>query len=162
MAKPSALVIYDIASTAFLLLLSLIVAFTSSIKFDSDERGSFDEVTPILVPHVRPRRALVFSLISIVAFTYATDAAVNIIRAVLWATWSPPGPIGLVSYLLGFLAFALFGISLSWKDVYGAGVWQRKRVKFFVIAAVAVQVAHVIVVSTTGHLKGRLTARRSF
>lgn len=157
MAKLSTLVIYDIASTGFLLLLSLTVAFARSINSDSDEHGGLDEVTPILVPHIRPRRALVFSLITIAAFTYAADAAVNIIRAILKATWSAPGPIGIVSYLLGFLAFALFGIFLSWKDTHGAGVWQRKRVRLFVVLAVVIQVAHVILAATTGYLKSRFT-----
>lgn len=147
----SALVTFDIVSTAVLLLLSLTVAFVSNTNDKVDDSG-LDEVTPILVAQIRPRRALVFSLISLVALTYAADATVNILRAILLGTWSPPGPVGLTSYLLGFLAFGLLAIFLSWKDVKGQGAWNAKRVRGLVVLAVVFEVAHVILTITGGHL----------
>lgn len=149
-----ALLTFDIASTAVLLLLALSVAFVRSAS-EPKHDPTLDEVTPILVARVQPRRALIFSLLSLAALTYAVDAAVNIARAVLVGKWEKPasGPVVLVPYLLGLAAFGLLAIILSWKDVSGTGAWARKRVRVFAALAVIVHVAHVILTFTTGHLR---------
>lgn len=145
------IVTFDIVSTAVLLLLSLTVAFVRSSPEAKDP--ALDEVTPILVAHVQPRRALIFSLLSLTAFTYFADGAVNVLRAVLVGTWTTPGPVGLVSYVLGLLSFGLLAIFLSWKDIQGVSAWGRKRVRIIAAVAVLINVAHVILVAATGHLK---------
>jgi len=149
--KLGTLVIFDIASTAALLLLSLTVAFVRSSPETKDH--ALDEVTPILVTHIQPRRPLIFSLLTLAALTYLADGAVNVLRAVLVGAWTKPGPIGLVSYVLGLLSFSLLAIFLSWKDIHGANAWGRKRVRVFAALAVLIHVAHVILVVVTGRLK---------
>lgn len=152
-------VTYDIVYTAVLLLLSLTVAFVRASSQDDAAKPDHDvdEVTPILIARIEPRRTLVFSLLSLVALTYFADGAVNVFRAVLVGTWTKPGPVGLVSYVLGLVAFGLLAIILSWKDVQGTGgayggAWGRKRVRAFVALAIVFHVAHIILVVTTGHL----------
>ncbi|KAF8308376.1 hypothetical protein DL93DRAFT_2171132 [Clavulina sp. PMI_390] len=157
------LVTYDIASTAVLLLIALTVAFVRPIT-SSDEAAkrdpALDEVTPILIARLEPRRALVFFLLSLIALTYFADGAVNVIRAILVGSWTRPGPVGLVSYILGLAAFGLLAIFLAWKDVEGGGgvvggAWGRKRVRVFIALATAFHIAHIVLAFTTGHLKRR-------
>jgi hypothetical protein len=149
--KLGTIVAFDIASTAVLLLLSLTVAFVRSPPEPKDP--ALDEVTPILVARVQPRRALIFSLLSLAALTYFADGAVDVLRAVLVGTWTRSGPVGLASYILGLLSFGLLAIFLSWKDLQDVNAWGRKRVRFFAALAVLIHVAHVILVAATGHLK---------
>lgn len=145
-------VVFDIASTAVLLLLSLTVAFVRPPPEPKDP-APLDEVTPILVARVQPRRALIFSLLSLTALTYFADGAVDVLRAVLVGTWTKSGPVGLVSYILGLLSFGSLAIFLSWKDLQDVSAWGRKRVRVFAALAVTIHVVHVILVAATGHLK---------
>lgn len=153
-------VTYDITSTAILLLLSLSVAFVRPSSRDDKHDSAVDEVTPILVPRIEPRRALVFSLLSLVALTYFADGAVNVIRAVIAGAWANTGLVGLVSYVLGLAAFGLLAIFLSLKDVQGAGVggrvggaWGKTRVRVFVALAIVFHIVHGILAITTGNFQ---------
>lgn len=156
-------VTYDITSTAILLLLSLSVAFVRPSSRNDKHDAGVDEVTPILVARIEPRRALVFSLLSLIALTYFADGAVNVIRAVIAGAWANKGVVGLVSYVLGLAAFGLLAIFLSWKDVQGAGVggrvggaWGKTRVRVLVALAVMFHVVHVILAVTTGNFQREL------
>ena len=146
------LFVFDVASASVLLLLSFSVAFVRSNSTAKDSVPT--EVTPILVPLLTPRRALVRTLVSLVAATYAADAAVTIVRAVLSGVWDQPDPIRLASYFIGLAAFSTLIILLTWKDYKGVDAWHRLRVRFFAVLAALFELAHVITVACSGSLKG--------
>ena len=146
------LFVLDVASALVLLLLSFSVAFVRSNPTTKDTGPT--EVTPILVPLLTPRRALIRTLVSLVAVTYAADAAVTIVRAVLSGVWDQPGPIRIASYLIGLAAFGTLIILLTWKDYKGVDAWQRRRVRVFAAIALIFELVHVIAVASSGSLKG--------
>ncbi|KAF8335769.1 uncharacterized protein EI90DRAFT_3047074 [Cantharellus anzutake] len=147
------LFIFDVASVSVLLLLSFSVAFVRSNPTTKDAAPT--EVTPVLVSQLTPRRVLIRTLVSLAAATYAADAAVAILRAVLAGVWDRPGPLGLASYLIGLVAFSTLAILLAWKDYKGIDAWQRRRVRVFAALAIIFGVAHIIVVASSGSLKDR-------
>ncbi|KAF9516641.1 hypothetical protein BS47DRAFT_1483796 [Hydnum rufescens UP504] len=143
--------LYDLASGVILLLLSFSVLFVRSTPPSKD--AASDEVTPIVVSLITPRRSLIRTILSLAALTYAADASVAIVRVILSGTWGTPGPIAVAPFLVGLVAFGLLAIFLSWKDLRGVDVWQRRRVRLFAVLAVLFEFAHLIVVATAGNLR---------
>ena len=72
---------YDLVSGVVVLLLSFSVLFVRSTT--TSKNAASDEITPITVPLITPRRPLIPTLLSLAALAYAAYAAVAIVRAIL-------------------------------------------------------------------------------
>jgi hypothetical protein len=103
-------------------------------------------ITAVIVPVLTPRRSLILTLVSIATLTYLCDATVVILRAVVGHTWEGSDPTwkGIeVADVLGFIAFGGLNIVGSWRDAKGIRVWESTRLKFYAVAAVLFEIAHV-------------------
>lgn len=148
------LFIFNIVSPSILLILVISTIFTRSTPSKSPPDD--EEVTPVLVPVLTPRRGLIITLLSLAAATYFADAALLIVRAILSGVWGDFGPATIAGYVIGVAAFFGLAIVGTWKETSGVDVWQSKRVRAFVAFAVVFEVMRVIVVASSGYLKGAL------
>lgn len=131
-------------STIPLFLLSLVFIFTRAA---TQPPTSPSPITAVVVSSTSPRRALLLTLFLFAAFTYLLDA---IIVFVYWASrgfrqsyfvqWR-----GIeLADVAGFLAYASIIIIASWKDRRGIDLWLRKRLKAWVLLAIALDIAYLV------------------
>jgi hypothetical protein len=95
-------------------------------------------ITPVVVRVITPRVPLILVLLSLAALTYAADAILAVVLAVVYHKW--PGASeqwrGLeIGDFLGLLAFASASILGTWKHSHGTDIWLTKRAKLFAIFA---------------------------
>ncbi|KAH9485276.1 ATP-binding cassette sub-family B member 6, mitochondrial [Psilocybe cubensis] len=107
-------------------------------------------ITPVVVATAVPRRALILTLLSLIAFTYFLDGIAFVTFAVLDHHWpSRSGiPINTITGVIAFSGLAALG---TWKDVHGIDVWSLKRVKVAVAASLALDLS--LTVLLTLHLR---------
>ena len=164
-ALPTALAAVRVAGPALLLF----VAFT--LLFIKPERSP-KEPSPIVhvrVPVITPRRAAIFTLLSLAALSYVIDGTVVVLHAVLWHEWEGYDKQWrwiAEADIAGLLAFGGLLVIGTWKDAKGAPIWTCKRTKFFALIAVAFEIAQVALLALSlskGAPSSRLTVdpRRS-
>lgn len=93
-------------------------------------------ITPVVVATAVPRRALILTLLSLIALTYLLDGLSFVVFAVIDHDWPRHTgiPINTVTGLVAFAGLAALG---TWKDIHGVQVWLLRRIKFATAAAFA-------------------------
>lgn len=131
-------------TTVPLFLLCLLFAFT---KPKSSTPTSPSPITAVVISTVSPRRALLVSLFSFIAFTYLLD---ELIVFVYWAArgfrqsyFTQWRGVELAD-VTGFLAFFLVILIGNFKDKSGADLWLRKRLKAWLVLAIALDIAYLV------------------
>lgn len=149
------LFIFNVVTPSILLLIAILSIFTRPTSSKSETTP--DDITPVLVPVVTPRRALIITLLSLAAATYFTDAALLIVRAILSQVWGNFGPVSIAGYVIGVAAFFSLAIIGTWKETNGTNIWQTRRVRVFAAFAIVFEIARIIIVATSGDLKRTCT-----
>ncbi|KAJ7782869.1 mitochondrial half-size ABC transporter [Mycena metata] len=110
-------------------------------------------ITRVVVPTVIPRRALILSLLSLVALTFLLDGLIFVVYAVIDKTW--PHNTGIeYNALLGLVGFAGLAALGAWEDIRGVNVWTMKRVQFAIAAASAIDLVLVVLIANGVRFKG--------
>lgn len=93
-------------------------------------------ITPVVVATPVPRRALILTLLSLIALTYLVDGLSFVVFAVIDHQWPRHSgiPINTVTGLVAFAGLAALG---TWKDIHGVQVWLLTRIKLAAAAAFA-------------------------
>lgn len=98
------------------------------------------EITPVVVANSIPRRAVILSLLSLVALSYLLDGLAFVVFAVLDHDW--PGQTGIpMNTITGLIAFSGLAALGTWKDIHGVDVWLLRRIKFAVLLSLALDIA---------------------
>ncbi|KAJ7188480.1 mitochondrial half-size ABC transporter [Mycena filopes] len=111
-------------------------------------------ITRVVVPTVIPRRALILSLLSLLALVFLSEGLIFVVYAVfIDKTW--PQNTG-VEYntLLGLIGFAGLAALGAWQDIRGVDVWSMKRVKLAIATASAIDLAIVVLIAKGVRFKG--------
>jgi ATP-binding cassette subfamily B (MDR/TAP) protein 6 len=125
-------------TTVPLFLLSLLLAFTRPKRVTPPSPSS---ITAVVVSTVSPRRALLLTFFGFSAFTYLLDELVGFgFRQSHPNEWRAPE----LAELAGFLAFSMVIIIGLWKDRSGADLWLRKRLKAWLILAILLDIAYLV------------------
>ncbi|KAK2467807.1 hypothetical protein APHAL10511_000102 [Amanita phalloides] len=132
------ILVLRILSPALVLLAALSLFFSQPLHHSSNSH-----ITSVVVATRVPRRALILSALSLVAFTYFLDGITFAVYAVLDKSW-PRGTGIDISAVVGLVAFAGTAALGSWKDIHGLDVWSMKRVKLAVFASFALDLALVV------------------
>ncbi|KAJ7039240.1 mitochondrial half-size ABC transporter [Mycena alexandri] len=110
-------------------------------------------ITRVVVPTVIPRRALILSLLSLVALTFLLDGLIFVVYAVIDKTW--PHNTGIeYNALLGLIGFAGLAALGAWEDIRGVNVWIMKRVQFAIATASAIDLVLVVLIAKAVRFKG--------
>lgn len=137
-AATSPLFVLRVISPALVLLTTLSVAFTHPAPQQSPS-----PITPVVVATRTPRRALILVLLSLSALTFFLDGITFVVYAILRRTW--PEYTGIeINAILGVAAFAGLAALGAWKDIQGVDVWSLKRLKACFTAALALDLAQVV------------------
>jgi hypothetical protein len=125
-----------IASPALVFLAALAV-----IPLKPSHRIEPSDVTVVVAATRTPRRGAILTLLSLAALTHLADGALFVTRAVMSKHW--PARTGIdVAAPLGLLAYAGLAALGAYKDVIGARVWETRRIRLAITAALAVELAH--------------------
>jgi ATP-binding cassette subfamily B (MDR/TAP) protein 6 len=93
-----------------------------------------------------PRRALILTLLSLIALTYLADGLSFVVYAVLDNNWPRHSgiPINTVTGLLAFSGLAALG---AWKEILGVEVWLLRRVKGAIAAGLVLDLSLVVILA---------------
>jgi ATP-binding cassette subfamily B (MDR/TAP) protein 6 len=93
-----------------------------------------------------PRRALILTLLSLVASTYLLDGLFFVVYAVLDNDWPRHSgiPINTVTGLVAFSGLAALG---AWKEIHGVEVWLLRRVKVAIAAGLALDISLAVMLA---------------
>ncbi|KAI0785526.1 hypothetical protein C8Q75DRAFT_794509 [Abortiporus biennis] len=105
-------------------------------------------ITSVVVATRTPRRAVILSLLSLSALTFFLDGFAFIFNAVFRKTWPHFTAIELNS-VEGVAAFTGLAALGAWKDIHGVDVWNLKRVKYAIGAALGLDVALTVLLALT-------------
>ena len=116
---------------------SLVFLATLSIAFLLPPSPSL--VVPVVVATTVPRRALILSLLSLVALSYLFDGLAFVIFAVIAHSWPHCTgiPFNAVAGLVAFSGLAALG---TWKDAHGTKVWLLRRIKIAIMATLLLDI----------------------
>lgn len=129
------------------LFLLLVVVTTLGLSPKPPASPSTASITNIVVADVRPRRALILTILIFAALTYLLDTVLVIVISVVDHVrhGSTPQWRGIeVADAAGVLAFLGLAIIGSAKENKGVVFWTRKRVKVFAFFALAFDIAHLV------------------
>lgn len=129
------------------LFLVLLVVTTLGLRPKPPASPSTASITNIVVADVRPRRALILTILTFAALTYLLDTVLVIVISVVDHVrhGSTPQWRGIeVADAAGVLAFFSLAIVGSAKEKKGVVFWTRKRVKAFAFFALAFDIAHLV------------------
>ena len=102
-------------------------------------------ITSVVVAVKTPRRSLILSILSLVAFTYFFDGFALVLHSILTKTWQGTPRhnwwrsqwSGLdIEAVLGLLASSLLAILGIWKESQGVTVWILRRPRVWALTAV--------------------------
>jgi hypothetical protein len=131
-------------TTGFLFVYALGLLLT---KPTQDAPSSPTPITSVVVAHTQPRRPLILTLLSFIAFTYLLDELIVFIPCVVRKTcqshlieWRGVE----LANMLGFLAFVMLISVGVWKDKRGVDLWSRKRLKALAVIAIAFDIAYLV------------------
>ncbi len=134
-------------------LLLLLTTFTLLHLKPSSKAGSSSPITAVIVEVKTPRRSLILTLLSLVAFIYFLDGFALVLHSILTKTWQGIPSQGSwiaqwsgleVEALVGLLASALLAIFGLWKETKGVKVWEKRRVRLWALVAVAGTLVEVV------------------
>jgi hypothetical protein len=125
------------------LLVLVTTASLLSAKRQPATTSSHSPITSVVVASRIPRRAPILVFLSLVAASYFADGITFVVQTVLSKRWDYQTGIegNAVAGLLAFAGLAALG---SWKDVEGVEVWDMKRVKLSLAAALILDIALVV------------------
>jgi len=126
---------------------SVVLLATLSLFFSHPQNlRSSSPITPVVVANAVPRRALILSLLSLIALTYLLDGLFFVVYAVLDNDWPRHSgiPINTVTGLVAFSGLAALG---SWKEIHGVEVWLLQRVKVAIAAALALDISLAVMLA---------------
>ncbi|KDQ57655.1 hypothetical protein JAAARDRAFT_35344 [Jaapia argillacea MUCL 33604] len=147
MGVPLALDVVRVVSPAIVSLSTLSIIFTRASPPTSPS-----EITSVVVATPVPRRALILALLSLSALTYFLDGLTYVVFAVLDKVWPQQVATG-INTVLGLAAFGGMAAIGAWKDIKGIDVWSRKRVKAAIFAAVVLDVALIVLLGESVHVR---------
>ncbi|TDL26049.1 hypothetical protein BD410DRAFT_764367 [Rickenella mellea] len=128
------------------------------LKPASPQDASPSPITSVTVAVKTPRRALILSLLSLVALSYFLDGFALILHSLISKTWQGTPEHGWwiaqwggleVETLLGLLASGLLAIIGVWKEVERIPVWIKRRVKLWAGIAVDATALEVVLLGLT-------------
>ena len=130
-------------SPGILFFFVLVLLFTKPSKPQPPPSPS--PITAVVVAFTHPRRALINILLLFIALTYILDGLIVFILA---AT-SPEGSYSQwrgveLADVLGFVVFFSLAVIGTIKDKHAVDFWTRKRIKFFVIVALMLDIAYLV------------------
>ncbi|CAG7854234.1 SubName: Full=Uncharacterized protein {ECO:0000313/EMBL:CCA67527.1} [Serendipita indica DSM 11827] len=132
-------------STGVLFLFTLILLFTRPSKAQPPPSPS--PITAVVVAFTHPRRALINTLLLFIAFTYFLDALIVflyfILRGFRQSYFTQWRGVELAD-VFGFVAFLLLAAIGTYKDKHAVDFWTRKRIKLFVITALGLDIAYLV------------------
>ncbi|KAH9929622.1 uncharacterized protein BXZ73DRAFT_47940 [Epithele typhae] len=107
---------------------------------------SASPITSVVVATRTPRHALIYAFLSLAGLTYLLDGLTFVITAVLRKEWPTFTGIDIhaVVGLVAFLGLAALG---AFKEVQGLNVWSMKRLKLSIFAALALDIAQVVLLA---------------
>ena len=126
---------------------SIVLLTTFSLFFSHPQTfRSSSPITPVVVANDVPRRALILTLLSLVALTYLLDGLFFVVYAVLDNDWPRHSgiPINTVTGLVAFSGLAALG---AWKEVQGVEVWLLRRVKVAIAAGLALDISLAVMLA---------------
>ncbi|KAF8844610.1 hypothetical protein BDN67DRAFT_962519 [Paxillus ammoniavirescens] len=146
-AAASALFGVRISSPAVVFLATLSLLPTKPLSPPSPS-----PITPVVLQSRVPRRTLILVLLSLAAVSFLLDGLAYVAYAILNSVWRPGTGVELAS-VLGLIAYAGLAALGAYKDVNNIEIWSRKRVKAAIFAALALDVAQVVllVISAKAH-----------
>ncbi|KDR75386.1 hypothetical protein GALMADRAFT_552695 [Galerina marginata CBS 339.88] len=117
-------------------LLSALSLFSSH----SQPPNSPSPITPVVVATAVPRRALILTFLTLIAFTYLFDGLSFVVFALIDHEWPRHSgiPINTITGVIAFSGLAALG---TWKDVHGVDVWSLKRIKMAIAVALVVDIS---------------------
>ncbi|KAF8891689.1 hypothetical protein BD779DRAFT_1512462 [Infundibulicybe gibba] len=136
----------EIQPTLILRVLSPAVVFltTFSLLFvHAPPPESPSPITSVVIATRVPRRATILSLLSFSALTFLLDGMTFVVYAVFDKHWPRYSGIE-INALLGLVAFAGLAALGAWKDIHGVEVWNMKRLRVAVTAALAMDITLAI------------------
>ncbi|KAH9945694.1 hypothetical protein B0H21DRAFT_892116 [Amylocystis lapponica] len=143
MALASPLFIIRVLSPAIVFLAALSVAFTRAAPPQSPS-----PITSVVVATRTPRRGTILALLSLSALSFFLDGITFVVYTVLQKTW--PQDTGIeVNAIVGLTAFAGLAALGAWKDIQGVEVWFLTRLKISIFAALALDIAQVVLLGLT-------------
>ncbi|CAA7259242.1 unnamed protein product [Cyclocybe aegerita] len=100
-------------------------------------------ITPVVVATAIPRRAVILTFLSAVAFTYLLDGLAFVVFAVLDHSWPRHSgiPVNTITGLVAFSGLAALG---AWKDIQGVEVWSFRRLKVSMFLALSLDTSLAI------------------
>lgn len=103
-------------------------------------------ITQVVVATAVPRRALILTLLTLVAATYFLDGISFVVFAVKDHDWPRQSgiPINTITGVVAFSGLAALG---AWKDVHGIDVWALKRIKLAVAASLALDLSLAVLLA---------------
>jgi ATP-binding cassette subfamily B (MDR/TAP) protein 6 len=126
---------------------SIVLLTTLSLFFShSQTLRSSSPITPVVVANAVPRRALILTLLSLVALTYLLDGLFFVVYAVVDNDWPRHSgiPINTVTGLMAFSGLAALG---AWKEIHGVEVWLLRRVKVAIAADLALDISLAVMLA---------------
>ena len=129
---------------------SIVLLATLSLLFKRTapptEPQSPSPITSVVVATRTHRRALIYALLSLASLTFLLDGLAFVVYAVVRKDW--PAFTGLeVNAVIGLLAFSGLAALGAWKEVRGVDVWSLNRFKIGVLAALALDIAQVVLLA---------------
>jgi hypothetical protein len=149
-----------IAVTILLRLLALFFLLIIAVSLlplrFSPPRAQRNPFTQVTIAVTTPRRGQILIFLSLIGLTFVADGGVLVSRAVLSHSWDWDDASNLQATIdvVGLVVFSLVAIFGSWKDLRGVDVWGRRRLRYFVFFAIILELVNVVVVATSGVLKG--------
>ncbi|KAF8441427.1 hypothetical protein L210DRAFT_3630098 [Boletus edulis BED1] len=142
-ASPFASALFDlrVASPAVVFLATLSLLPSKPLSPPSPS-----PITPVVVQSRVPRRSLILSLLSLAALSFLVDGLAYVVYAVLNGVWTPGTGVELAA-LLGLIAYAALAALGAYKDVNSIEIWSHKRVKIAILAALALDIAQVVLLA---------------
>ncbi|KIK91374.1 hypothetical protein PAXRUDRAFT_41102, partial [Paxillus rubicundulus Ve08.2h10] len=137
-AVASALFAVRVSSPAVVFLATLSLLPTKPLSPPSPS-----PITPVVLQSRVPRRTLILVLLSLAAVSFLLDGLAYVAYAILNTIWRPGTGVELAS-VLGLIAYAGLATLGAYKDVNNIEIWSRKRVKAAIFAALALDVAQVV------------------
>ena len=137
------LFVLRVLSPSIVLLSTLSLLFTRPA---APSPQSSSPITSVIVATRTHRRALIYAFLSLAGLSYLLDGLTFAIWAVVRKEW--PAFTGLeVNAVVGLVAFAGLAALGAWKEVRGVDVWSLKRHKYAIFAALALDIAQVVLLA---------------